>query len=340
MSIVGRALDLGERLPLPDTISRAAIKWIIGRTQQRLASAVDVTPGFSLGMRGLPIAAATAQANEQHYELPTEFFELALGPQLKYSCCLFSDDQSDLAVAEECALAETAANAALADGQQILELGCGWGSLSLWMAGRFPNARILSVSNSYTQRDYIECQAAAWELSNLKVVTADMNDFTTNGPFDRVISVEMFEHMSNWPELLSRIHDWLDPDGRLFIHVFSHTTSPYRFDASDDRDWIARHFFTGGIMPSHGLLRACADLFEVEAEWRWNGENYARTARAWLANLDANSESVTAILEKTYGPRARLWLRRWRLFFLATEGLFGFNHGNDWGVSQYRLKSR
>jgi cyclopropane-fatty-acyl-phospholipid synthase len=240
--------------------------------------------------------------------------------------------------AEILALKETCAHADLADGHKILELGCGWGSLSLWMAQTYPKARIVSVSNSAPQRNFIERQAAALGLTNLRVVTADMNVFDTPERFDRIVSVEMFEHMANWRALLTMARTWLKPDGRLFLHVFSHRTTPYRFNVDDPTDWIAQHFFTGGVMPSHGLIRAFPDLFELEADWRWSGEHYARTAEHWLANYDRHSLELNTVLREVYGPDAKLWGRRWRLFFLATAGLFGHSGGLQWGVSHYRLR--
>ena len=222
-------------------------------------------------------------------------------------------------------------------GQRILELGCGWGSLSLWMARHFPQARITSVSNSHSQRDYITRTARERGYGNLEVVTADMNAFATDERFDRVVSVEMFEHMSNWRALLGRIHGWLAPDGRLFIHVFNHRETPYRFEIDDREDWIAQHFFTGGIMPSHGLIRHFSSIFTVEAEWLWNGTHYQRTALDWLANYDRNVPQIEKILRKVYSGDWVLWRRRWRLFFLATAGLFGHANGTEWGVSHYRL---
>jgi cyclopropane-fatty-acyl-phospholipid synthase len=240
--------------------------------------------------------------------------------------------------AEENALARTCAHADLKDGQSILELGCGWGSLSLWMAQSLPGARITAVSNATSQRAYIEGRAQTLGLSNLTVATADMNDFAPAGRFDRVVSVEMFEHMSNWRALLGRIRGWRNPDGRLFVHVFSHRSTPYRFDHRDEADWIGRHFFTGGVMPSHGLMMRFDDLFHVEADWSWNGDHYRRTALDWLANYDRNAGPVMDILKSVYGADARLWFRRWRLFFLATAGLFGHAHGQEWGVSHYRLR--
>jgi cyclopropane-fatty-acyl-phospholipid synthase len=207
------------------------------------------------------------------------------------------------------------------------------------MAERFPNARITAVSNSRPQRDYIERQAMLRQLRNLTVITADMNDFAIHKSFDRVVSIEMFEHMANWQSLLARVRAWLKPGGRLFIHVFSHDRAPYRFDHGDANDWIAQHFFTGGIMPSHGLIHRFPDLFMVEQEWRWSGTHYRRTALDWLANYDANAREIGIILRKVYGRDAGLWRRRWRMFFLATAELFGYDDGRPWGVSHYRLRA-
>ena len=242
-----------------------------------------------------------------------------------------------MAEAEESALAETCAHAGLTDGHRILELGCGWGSLTLWMAERYPNARITAVSNSTAQRRFIEARAREHGLTNVTVLTRDMNVFDTDDQFDRIVSVEMFEHMANWRALLTRARTWLAPRGRLFIHVFSHRTTPYRFDVSDGGDFIAQHFFTGGIMPSHGLMRRYDDLFEVEAEWRWSGAHYERTALDWLSRMDAAGDQVDRVMTAAYGADARLWTRRWRRFFLATAGLFGDRAGAEWGVSHYRL---
>jgi cyclopropane-fatty-acyl-phospholipid synthase len=243
-----------------------------------------------------------------------------------------------LAQAEEKALATTAEHADLKDGQHILELGCGWGSLSLWMAETLPNAKITSVSNSHSQRAYIEGQAQARGLTNLRVITCDMNVFQPEGQFDRVVSVEMFEHMSNWRTLLERVRTWVKPEGRVFIHIFTHRSTPYRFDHNDEADWIGKYFFTGGIMPSHGLISHFPDLFEVEADWMWNGRHYELTALDWLANFDRNAGAISKVLKGVYGAEAGVWYKRWRLFFLATAGLFGHSRGEEWGVSHYRLK--
>jgi cyclopropane-fatty-acyl-phospholipid synthase len=336
MSLISVATDVIERMPLPDAVTSAGISFLVDRRMRSLGRSPMPDPEFARLLIGQPIAERPDVANVQHYEVPPEFFALVLGPRRKYSCCLY--DGGGLASAEERALRETAAHAGLADGQDILELGCGWGSLSLWMAEHFPNARITAVSNSQGQRGYIEAQAAARGFANLRIVTADMNDFAPDGRFDRVVSVEMFEHMRNWPSLLRRIHTWLRPDGALFLHVFSHRAAPYLFHTEDKEDWIAQHFFTGGMMPSHGLIHHVAETFTVEQEWRWNGEHYARTARDWLANFDRNETAVMDVLRRVYGADAALWKRRWRLFFLATAGLFGHAGGEEWGVSHYRLR--
>ena len=339
MTLIEAATAAVERLPLPDSLTRAGIEALCGRTARRLAAqGAGADAAFAAAMAAFPVALHTDAANQQHYEVPAAFFGYVLGPRRKYSCALYDAGAATLADAEERALAETVAHADLADGQDILELGCGWGSLSLFMAERLPRARITAVSNSASQRRHIEAEAARRGLTNLRVVTADMNAFAPDATFDRVVSVEMFEHMANWAELLRRMRQWLRPDGRLFVHVFTHRNAPYRFDHADRADWIAQHFFTGGIMPSHGLIGQFPGLFAVEQEWRWNGRHYARTAEDWLANYDREAAALAPILRATYGAKAGLWRRRWRLFLLATAGLFGHAGGEVWGISHYRLR--
>jgi cyclopropane-fatty-acyl-phospholipid synthase len=338
MTVLQRLIDVGEGYPWPDRLSRTAINWLVGRTQRELHDIdEDADRQFAARMSAFPVAMNVDAANAQHYELPAAFFGLVLGPQRKYSCCLYRDGDDTLAAAEERALQETAEYAALADGQRILELGCGWGSLSLWMARRFPAARITAVSNSNSQRAYIGKAAAEQGVTNLEVITADMNTFEPPDHFDRVVSVEMFEHMSNWRPLLYRMRSCLEYDGSLFMHIFTNARASYRFNTDDKADWIAQHFFTGGIMPSHGLIRRLSDCFTVEQEWRWNGRHYQHTAADWLKNFDVRADEVSEILKRVYGPDAALWRRRWRLFFLATMGLFGYAAGSEWGVSLYRL---
>jgi len=339
MSLVKAAIHAFEDAPIPDIVSRAAIHFLVSDARRRLASATpEVSASFAREMTAHPIAAHTDEANAQHYELPAAFFEAVLGPNLKYSSGLYPPGAVTLADGEVAALTETEAHADLQDGQAVLELGCGWGSLSLWMAARFPNSTITSVSNSASQRAFIEARAAERGLGNLTVITADMNDFATDQRFDRVVSVEMFEHMSNWRALLTRVRTWLEPDGLLFIHIFTHRNAPYRFDVDDPADWIAQYFFTGGVMPSHDLLAQFPDLFKVEQDWRWSGSHYARTAEQWPENFDANRATIDPVLDDVYGKTATVWRRRWRLFFLATSGLFGHRGGEEWGVSHYRLR--
>ena len=339
MSLTAAAGRAVERAPIPDAITRLGIGFFVARARRRLTTEPkDTEASFARDMRAHPIAENTDEANAQHYEVPAEFFDLVLGPRRKYSSCLYETGVSTLAEAEERALAETCAHAGLSDGQDVLELGCGWGSLSLWMAEHYPASRITAVSNSHSQRAAIEATARDKGFTNLTVITQDMNDFQAPGRFDRVVSVEMFEHMSNWQALLERVAGWLRPDGRLFLHVFTHRDTPYRFDMNDKEDWIAQHFFTGGIMPSHGLVRRFPDLFEVEAEWRWSGEHYRRTAMDWLANFDRQAPAIDRIFRGVYGADTAIWKRRWRVFFLATAGLFGDSGGSVWGVSHYRLK--
>lgn len=337
MSIAEAAIRFGEAYTWPDNISSLVIDQLVGRTRRRLKSERGKDGLFAQDMRTMPIAVNTTEANAQHYEIPARFFEMVLGPQRKYSCCFYEDETKSLAEAEDCALEIVARNARLSEGQNILELGCGWGSLSLWMARRFPHSRITSVSNSRSQREYITNVASSEGLENLEVVTADMNVFMPPATYDRVVSIEMFEHMANWHPLLKRINGSLARDGYLFLHVFSHKDACYRFSTNDRTDWIARHFFTGGIMPSHQLVRQFSDVFSLDCEWRWNGHHYAKTARDWLANYDRRAMEISSVLHEVYGSDARLWQRRWRLFFLATMRLFGYVNGTEWGVSHYRL---
>ncbi|MDQ0471930.1 SAM-dependent methyltransferase [Labrys wisconsinensis] len=339
MNLIAAAGRLAERLPLPDAVTRLGIGLLVGRTARSLGAVpAGEESRFAQAMASRPVAEHADRANDQHYALPPAFFGLILGPRRKYSCCLYERESDTLADAEMRALEETARHADLADGQHILELGCGWGSLTLFMAERFPAASIVAVSNSPLQGRHIQAQARERGLANVTVVTADMNVFRPDTVFERIVSVEMFEHMANWPILFARARSWLAPQGRMFLHVFTHRSTPYRFDDGDEGDWIARHFFTGGIMPSEGLAHRFADQFAVEAEWRWSGRHYQRTALDWLANFDAGRAEIDRLLETVYGAEAGLWRRRWRLFFLATAGLFGHRAGEDWGVSHYRLR--
>ncbi|MCD2173474.1 SAM-dependent methyltransferase [Rhizobium sp. C4] len=338
MTMIANVINAAERVNLPDWLTAAGVEFLVGRTGRRLQTVAETDEAmFFETMKAYPIAIHTDEANEQHYEVPAEFFGLALGARRKYSCCFYDGENTTLDQAEVAALKRTVENAGLVDGQTILELGCGWGSLSLYMAEHFPNSAIVAVSNSASQRAHIESVAKARGFKNLEIRTANMTEFDPQAQFDRIVSVEMFEHMSNWHELLTRTRSWLKPDGRLFMHIFTHRDRSYRFDHRDRADWIAQHFFTGGIMPAHDLIRRFCDIYKVEQEWRWSGQHYEKTARHWLENFDNNDAAVRRVLSECYGKDAQIWHRRWRLFFLATAGLFGHNNGETWGVSHYRL---
>ena len=338
-------IELVENGRIPDLLTRAGIRLLL---LQRLREQTRESPdqewqammAFVEEMRQSPIALHTQEANEQHYELPPRFFELVLGPHLKYSCCHFPEGVTGLEYAEASMLALTCERAQLQDGQQILELGCGWGSLSLWMAKHYPNSSILAVSNSRPQREFIESRAQELGLTNLSVQTCDMNDFTTEQHFDRVVSVEMFEHMRNWQSLLERISDWLKPEGKLFIHIFSHRRYAYAFSSEGDSNWMGRYFFTGGIMPSNDLLLYFQKDLLLEQHWVLSGVHYQRTADAWLQMMDSQKGEILQTFRETYGKDADVWFQRWRMFFLATSEVWGFRGGNEWLISHYLFNNR
>jgi cyclopropane-fatty-acyl-phospholipid synthase len=336
-------LALAERGLLPLPVVRHGIRRLL---RHRLAGEARrhrdpeaALKRFVAAMEDRAIAEVPELANAQHYEVPPAFFEAVLGRHLKYSCGLWSPGIRTLDEAEAAMLALTCERAGLADGQRILELGCGWGSLSLWMAERFPEARITAISNSAPQRQVILARARARGLANLEVLTADVNRFDPGARFDRVVSVEMFEHLRNWPEAFRRVAGWLEPEGRLFLHVFAHQRFAYLFEDDGDGDWMARHFFSGGIMPVQDLAARVGGPLEVEASWVVPGTHYARTAGAWLARLDADWPRAVDALA---GERPRAWgerqAHRWRLFFLACQELFGFAGGAEWVVSHALLR--
>ena len=338
-------IELVENGRIPDLLTRAGIRLLL---LQRLREQAQEGPDqewqammtFVEEMRQSPIALHTQEANEQHYELPPRFFELVLGPHLKYSCCHFPEGVTELGHAEASMLALTCERAQLQDGQQILELGCGWGSLSLWMAKHYPNSSILAVSNSRPQREFIELRAQELGLTNLSVQTCDMNDFSTEQHFDRVVSVEMFEHMRNWQSLLERISNWLKPEGKLFIHIFSHRHYAYAFSSEGDSNWMGRYFFTGGIMPSNDLLLYFQKDLLLEQHWVLSGVHYQRTADAWLQMMDSQKGEILQTFRETYGKDADVWFQRWRMFFLATSEVWGFRGGNEWLISHYLFNNR
>ena len=344
--VVNHALEAIEHGYVPDGAVRYGIRRLLRQRLQveNRGSCEDqqtrLNTYMKLACQG-PVALVPEKANEQHYELPAEFFSQVLGKHLKYSCCYWPAGTNSLDDAERLALQMTSVRADIQDGMDVLDLGCGWGSLSLWIAETFPNCRVTCVSNSAIQRRFIETRLQARGLSNVRVLTADMNDFEMNDRFDRVVSIEMFEHMRNHRELLRRIATWLKPDGKLLVHVFCHRHLTYAFETEGSQNWMGRHFFTGGIMPSDDLLLRYQDDLSVVQQWRWSGRHYEKTCRAWLANLDAHRDRIMPILSGTYGTvDAQKWLIRWRMFFMACGELFGFNGGDEWYVSHYLFQKR
>ena len=332
---------LAEKGLLPDAIIRLGIRRLC---RQRLVDASNTNEALMEQehadwidvLKESPIALVPEKANEQHYEVPPRLFELVLGDRLKYSSGLWPEGVSSLDESEVAMLKLTIQRAGLVDGQDVLELGCGWGSLTLYMAECFPKSKITAVSNSNDQRQFIEERCEERNLKNVEIITADMNDFETAKLFDRVVSIEMFEHMRNYEKLLGRVNVWLKNKGKLFVHIFSHQKIAYPFEDNDDADWMAREFFSGGQMPSHRLLMSFPGQMKIEKDWRVSGTHYEKTSLAWLQKMDKNKAEVLELFKKTYGESdANSWFQRWRIFFMSCEVLFGFNRGSEWGVSHY-----
>lgn len=340
------AFELAERGRLPDALIRLGIRSML---RQRLAEQGAGGPEqqshrqqeFVQKLRNSPIAIAGDAANVQHYEVPAEFFQLILGARLKYSCCYFGGATTPLEIAEQSMLALTCERAAIEDGMNVLELGCGWGSLTLWMAERYPRCRIGAMSNSAGQKAFIESECGRRGFDNVRIVTADVNEFRPEGEFDRVVSVEMFEHVRNYPELMRRIASWLTPQGKLFVHIFCHRSFAYPYEPSGPNDWMAREFFTGGTMPSDDLLLRFQDSLLLEHQWRISGMHYRRTLEAWLERLDSARLRAEQILSEGHSPiDAARQVQRWRLFLMACSELFGYREGTEWWVSQYLFGRR
>jgi cyclopropane-fatty-acyl-phospholipid synthase len=340
---IAAAVSLVDRGLVPDPWIRFGIRRLLAarlREERRRLPAIpeERLAAWKCATAEAPLAPLPEAANRQHYELPPEFFQLVLGPRLKYSACYFPPGVDDLAAAEEAMLALAAERAGLADGQRVLDLGCGWGSMSLWIAERFPRSTVLAVSNSLLQGAFLKAEAARRGLGNVRHRVADINRLELDEAFDRIVSVEMFEHLRNYAALFARLARWLAPGGKLFVHVFCHRELAYPFEDGGPADWMARHFFTGGIMPSADLLPAFRGDLRLEEQWLLPGGHYQRTCEAWLANLDRERERALAILADAYGAAdAPLWLERWRVFFLACAELFGYRGGDEWGVAHYRF---
>lgn len=342
--LINSAMSAAENGRLPDSVVRMGIRRLLSTRladetepdceaqQRRLMSFIELA-------RQSPIALVPEKANEQHYEVPAAFFDLSLGVHRKYSCCYWPDGiggADGLDAAEHSALEVTCQRAELCDGMDVLELGCGWGSLSLWMAKNYPKSRVTAVSNSASQREHIQAQAALQGLGNLTVITADMNDFQIDQTFDRVVSVEMFEHMRNYELLLAHVAGWLKPGGKLFVHIFCHKTFAYEFTTQGPSDWMGRHFFSGGTMPSDGLLLHFQKDLTLANHWHWDGRHYEKTSNAWLQKMDINKDQIMPLFNETYGAdQARKWFMRWRIFHMACAELFGYSNGQEWWVSHY-----
>ncbi|MEI8118924.1 MAG: cyclopropane-fatty-acyl-phospholipid synthase family protein [Methylophilaceae bacterium] len=349
MQLTRLAIQLAEKGLLPDRLIRQGITNLSKQRLQEIVAnncevGAQIETAFFDSMSDAPIALVPELANAQHYELPTEFFEFCLGKHRKYSSCFWLEETSTLEDAETQALQLSCEHADLQDGQNILELGCGWGSLTLWMASHYPNSRITAVSNSNSQREYINKTAKERGLKNITVITSDMNtfepsQFSIEAGFDRVVSVEMFEHMRNHQLLYAKIHDWLIPGGKFFMHIFVHRSTPYAFEVQGDDDWMSQYFFSGGMMPSDDLPLHFQEKLKLNRRWRWDGTHYEKTANAWLANMDKNEAAITPILVNTYGAQdAVKWRNRWRIFFMACAELFGYNNGQEWWVSHYQFE--
>jgi len=335
-----------EKDKIPDALIRMGIRRLLkqrlrdegkGDTEERQARLMSLIAD----LKKSPIAIHTEQANEQHYEVPTAFYQYCLGKHLKYSSGYWREGVDDIDTSEKEMLELTCERAELKNGQDVLELGCGWGSLSLFMSAKFPESNFTVVSNSRTQKIYIDEQASLRGIKNLTVITANINDFKIDKLFDRVVSVEMFEHMRNYERLMDLIADHLNPDGKLFVHIFTHKHFAYKFEVLDESDWMSKYFFTGGIMPSDNLLLYFDEQFSIEQHWHVSGKHYSKTSEAWLNNMNNHKTQILPLFEETYGKQHALkWWVYWRIFYMACAELWGYNKGEEWMVSHYLFNKK
>jgi cyclopropane-fatty-acyl-phospholipid synthase len=329
---------------LPDSIIRIGIRKLLKeRLKEEKKPSAEIQQDHLMKLVSIlkesPIAVNTSSANEQHYEVPTSFYQKVLGKNLKYSCGLWEKGNYNLDESERKMLELTCERAGIKDGEDILELGCGWGSLTLFMAEKFKGCRITAVSNSRTQKEFIDSEASRRGVKNVTVITADMNEFTIDKKYERVVSVEMFEHMRNYSSLFNKIHGLLKPGGELFVHIFTHKEFTYLFEVKDETDWMAKFFFTGGIMPGNNFLFYFSNNFEVKDHWVVNGQHYEKTSNAWLANMDQNKDYIIDLFAQTYGEENKIkWWVYWRVFFMSCAELWGFKNGEEWMVSHYLFK--
>lgn len=332
-----KAIEWAESGHLPEKLMRWGMRRLLKkRLEKEFAGGEKRQRSVLETFLEAPVAVNTDKANEQHYALPPEFMETVLGSRLKYSSGYWPEGVDTLDDAEIAALELVADRASLEDGMDILELGCGWGAFSLWAAERYPNASLVAVSNSALQRRYIEAKAAKMKITNVRVITADINTFDIDETFDRIVTIEMLEHVRNHARVFKRIANWLKSDGKLFVHVFSHHTYAYPFETDGDKDWMARYFFSGGIMPSHNLFSNYDQYLKITNDWQHSGTHYQKTLDAWLRKQEAAKPEILKIFSNTYGPdNAETWFHRWRMFFMACSELFGYAKGTEWGVSHY-----
>lgn len=344
-------IDLVERGLIPDVLTRSAMrKLMVQRLKDEHLDDGEARSrrfnSFLAELRASPIAVETGAANAQHYEVPAEFFHLHLGPRLKYSCALYADGNESLAQAEEKMFALYAERAQLVDGMRILDLGCGWGSLSLWLAEKYPNSKIVGLSNSNGQREFIQQRARERGFNHLTILTGNIVDFDfpaqgIDAGFDRVMSIEMFEHMKNYGLLLAKVACWMKPDAKLFIHIFVHRLLAYHFQVQDGSDWMSQYFFTGGTMPSENLLLNFQDDVRLQQQWWVSGQHYEKTSNHWLAGMDSKKSEIMQVFRAGYGDKeAVIWFNRWRMFYMAVAELFGYAGGNEWGVGHYLFGRR